>query len=108
MGHTKKMAENIAKSLVFAIKAHRHHIGIYPAKIFAELDAYYALKNENPMKLFDYYNQEFAISRFFGGIPIVPISKEGFGIYLSSGAIEIREFQDPDAEPIVQKETRYG
>jgi hypothetical protein len=88
------MTENIAKSLVFAIRAHRYHIGIYPAKIFAELDAFYALENENPMKF--YSNGD----KTFNGIPIVPISKEGFGIYLSNGPVEIREFHDPDAQPI--------
>lgn len=95
MGRAKQMAADIAKSLVFAIKAHRYHIGIYPAKIFAELDAYYALINENPMNF--YSNGD----KTFHGIPIVPISKEGFGIYLSNGPVEIREFQDPDVKLVL-------
>ena len=98
MGRYKKTDENIAKSLVFAIKAHRHHIGIYPAKIFAELDAYYALKNENIMSV-AYYREDLT----FNGIPVVPISKEGFGIYLSNGPVEIREFHDPDVQLVLPR-----
>lgn len=97
MGRAKKMAANIAKSLVFAIKAHRYHIGIYPAKIFAELDAYYALINDSPMHLFTEHDMKFY------GIPLIPISQQGLGIYLSNGPVEIREFHDPDVELIFPK-----
>ena len=89
MNHVKKMAKNIAKSLVFAIgKYQAHNRGRYPEKIFAELGAVYALQVECPL-IFDTDHEV-----RFNGIPVVPIGRDGLGIWLAGEQVTIRDFSD--------------
>ena len=98
MNQEKKMAKNIAKSLVFAIGEYRHYNrGRYPEKIFAELGALYALRLECPT-IFD-PDRELK----FNGIPIVPIGRDGTGMWLTGCEVSITDFKDPGAELIIHK-----
>lgn len=99
VNHVKKMAKNIAKSLMFAIGEYRaYNGGRYPEKIFAELGAVYALKVECPL-IFDTDHEA-----RFNGIPIVTIGRDGYGMWLTGDQVSIREFNDPGAFLILKKE----
>ena len=84
---------------MFAICEYQaYNRGRYPEKIFAELGAVYALKVECPL-IFDTDNEV-----RFNGIPLVPIGRDGLGIWLAGEQVPIREFHDPGAVLIIKKE----
>ena len=100
MRNVKRMARNIAKSVTFAIAEYQHRFDAVPSKIFAELDAYYALQSVLPVRISD----PFEHSMKCAGIPVEPLGKPGLGIYLSGDPVLIREFPDPDVQLILPKE----
>lgn len=85
MNRSEKMARIVARSLRIAICEYEHRTGAYPTKIFAELDAYYALQVGAPVS----WSPEQRTT--VGGIPMECIQQRGLGIYLSGDPVPIRD-----------------
>lgn len=100
MNNTEKMARNITRSLRIAICEYQYRTGAYPAKIFAELDAYCALQVAAPVA-WD-LEKQFTV----GGISLECINRRGFGIYLSGDPIPLRDLPDGDLQIVFEDGTR--
>jgi hypothetical protein len=98
MNQTEKMARNVARSLRIAICEYEHRNGEAPKKIFAELDAYYALQMGAPVKFEGrlFPDQEFTLA----GIPLQSITRRGLGIYLCGDPVAILDLPDGDVQVI--------
>ncbi len=100
MNKSEKMARNIARSLRIAICEYQYRTGVYPTKIFAELDAYYALQVSAPVAWSP--EQRFTV----GGISLECINIRGQGIYLSGDPVPIRDLPDGDLQVVFADGTR--
>jgi hypothetical protein len=84
------MALNIARSLRIAICEYEYRNGAAPVKIFAELDAYYALQDNLVVE--HHQNQNITIC----GIQLEPIPRPGTEIYLCADPVPIRDIPTGD------------
>lgn len=103
MNTTERMARNIARSLRIAICEYEHRNGEAPRKIFAELDAYYALQMGSPVKFEGrlFSDQEFTLA----GIPLQSITRRGLGVYLCGDPVNIRDIPEGDLRVLFQDGT---
>jgi hypothetical protein len=93
------MARSIARSLLIAICEYEHRTGESPKKIFAELDAYYALLPSGPIWLYPESRVTIA------GIPLERIDLPGLGIYLCGDPVAIRDLPDGDLRVVFENGT---
>lgn len=100
MNKRERMARNIARSLRIAICEYEYRTGAAPTKIFAELDAYYALQLGGPVRL--YPEPKVTI----GGIPLERVDRPGLMMYLCGDPVPIRELPEGDIELVFTDGTK--
>jgi hypothetical protein len=100
MNESARMARNVVRSLRIAICEYEHRTGKAPAKIFAELDAYYALQLGGPVRL--YPEPKVTIV----GIPLERIDRSGLGMYLCGDPVPIRRLPDGDLQVVFPDGTK--
>ncbi len=99
MNKSEKMARNIARSLRIAICEYEYRTGAAPTKIFAEMDAFYALQLGAPV--------DFGPERLYtvGGISLVQIARPGLGMYLCGDPVTIRDLPNGDLRVVFKDGT---